>query len=77
MKKMIDIIFAKNYPLWFILLLVAVIAYLAFKPLTITTKALQEKQIVIINGKALTCLPFDIKPVIKEHYHFNKHNDYE
>lgn len=66
MKKIIDIIFARNYPLWFILILVAIIGYLAFKPLTITTKALQEKQIVIINGKALTCLSFDIKPIIKE-----------
>lgn len=72
MKKMIDIIFAKNYPLWFILLLVAIIAYLAFKPLTTTTKALQEKQIVIINGQALTCLPFDIRPIIKDRHDFYK-----
>lgn len=72
MKKMIDIIFAKNYPLWFILLLVAIIAYLAFKPLTITTKALQEKHIIVINGQALTCLPFDIRPIIKDRPGFNK-----
>ena len=66
MKKLIDIIFAKNYPLWFILILVAIIGYLAFAPLNITIKALQEKQIVIINGQAVTCLPFEVKPIVKE-----------
>ena len=66
MKKLIDIIFAKNYPLWFILILVAIIGYLAFAPLKITIKALQEKQIVIINGQAVTCLPFEVKPIVKE-----------
>lgn len=66
MRKIIDIIFAKNYPLWFILILVAIIGYLAFTPLKVTTKALQEKHIIVINGQALTCLPFDIRPIIKE-----------
>lgn len=66
MNKLINIIFAKNYPLWFILILVAIISYLAFAPLNITIKALQEKQIVIINGKAVTCLPFEVKPIVKE-----------
>ena len=61
MRKIIDIIFAKNYPLWFILLLVAIIAYLAFKPLTITTKALQEKHIIVINGQALTWMMMELQ----------------
>lgn len=59
-------LFAKNYPLWLIIILTIIIGYFAFKPLSITTKALNEKQIVIINGKAVTCLPFEIEPIIKE-----------
>lgn len=55
-------LFAKNYPLWLIIILIVIIGYLAFKPLIMTTRALNEKQIVIINGKAVTCLPFEIKP---------------
>lgn len=66
MKKIIDIIFAKNYPLWFILILVAIIGYLAFKPLTIAVKALKEKRIVVINGEAVTCLPFNVQPIVEE-----------
>lgn len=66
MNKLINIIFAKNYPLWFILILVAIIGYLAFKPLTITVKALKEKRIVVINGEAVTCLPFNVQPIVEE-----------
>lgn len=56
-------LFAKNYPLWLIIILIVIIGCLAFKPLIMTTRALNEKQIVIINGKAVTCLPFEIKPI--------------
>lgn len=57
-------LFTKNYPLWLIIVLVIIIGYLAFRPINIITKALNEKQIVIINGKAVTCLPFEIEPVL-------------
>jgi hypothetical protein len=59
-------LFAKNYPLWLIIVLVAIIGYLAFRPINIITKALNEKQIVIINGKAVTCLPFEVEPVLNK-----------
>lgn len=68
MKKISDFLFGKNYPLWLILILIAVIGYLAFKPLFIVTEALQEKHIVIINGRAVTCLPFEVKPIVEEDY---------
>ena len=57
-------LFTKNYPLWLIIVLFIIIGYLAFRPINIITKALNEKQIVIINGKAVTCLPFEIEPVL-------------
>lgn len=66
MKKIVDLFFGKNYPLWVILILVAIIGYLAFKPLNIVVNALQEKHIVIINGQAVTCLPFEVKPIVGE-----------
>lgn len=59
-------LFAKNYPLWLIIVLVIIIGYLAFRPINIITNALNKKQIVIINGKAVTCLPFEVKPILEE-----------
>lgn len=67
MKKISDFLFGKNYPLWLILILAVLIGYLAFKPLFIVTGALQEKHIVIINGRAVTCLPFEVKPITEEY----------
>lgn len=66
MKKIGDFLFGKNYPLWVILILLAVIGYLAFAPLNTTIHALKEKRIMIINGHAVTCLPFEVKPIVEE-----------
>lgn len=55
-------LFAKNYPLWLILVLMFIIGYLFLSYFNIINNALNEKQIVIINGKAVTCLPFEIRP---------------
>lgn len=66
MRKIGDLLFGKNYPLWVILVLLVVIGYLAFTPLNTTMQALREKRIMIINGKAVTCLPFEVKPMVEK-----------
>lgn len=64
-NKIMKFLFAKNYPLWLIIVLIVIIGYLSIAYIQTINKALNEKQIVIINGKAVTCLPFEIEPKVE------------
>ena len=63
-------LFGKNYPLWLILLLVAVIVggvYLHLRYVDNVKTTLVNKGIVLIEGDTMMCLPFETIPTLPHH----------